>query len=104
MAVLGANAALVLDPLRPVDDERIVRSAFAVGIGFPVLERSVGGLRPAQRIVAVLRFGRADLVDVSQVIGDIFFLGYRLPDTGTIDRAFFRSFLAGAVIADGDED
>ena len=32
MAVLGADAALVLDAFRPIGDERIVRSAFAVGI------------------------------------------------------------------------
>ena len=104
MAVLRANATLVLDALWPVNNERIVRPAFAVGIGFPVLERSVGRLRPAQRIVATPGFRRADLVDLGQVIGDILLLGHRFADNGTVDAAFFRSFLAGAVIADGDED
>src|SRR5580698_10560133 len=81
-----------------------MHSAFAVGIRFPVLEGSVGRLCPSQGIVALMGIRRANLVDIGQVIGDILLLGYRLARNGTVDRAFERSFFAGAVIADGDED
>ena len=74
MAVLGANSAFVLDAFRPIDDERIVRAAFAVRILLPVLERRVGGLRPAQRIVSLGGSGRTDLANLVQVIVDIFLL------------------------------
>jgi hypothetical protein len=53
MAVLGTNSTFVLDTFRPIDDERIVRAAFAVRILLPELERSVRGLRPAERIIPV---------------------------------------------------
>ena len=100
MAVLRANTALVLilDALLPVDDQRIVRPALAVGIGLPVLEWRVGSLRPSQRIVARMGFRRADLVDLGQVIGDVLFLADRLARNGTIDAAFELPFFACAVI------
>jgi hypothetical protein len=90
MAVLGANTTLILDALRPVGDEWIVRSAFAVGIFLPVLERSVGGLCPAQRIVALRGIRRSDLVAFGYVIGNVLLLRYRLTANGTVDIAVKR--------------
>jgi hypothetical protein len=54
MAVLGTDSAFVLDAFRPGDDERIVGAAFTVRILLPVLERSVCGLRPAERVISLV--------------------------------------------------
>ena len=71
MAVLGADSAFLFDPFRPVDDERIVRAAFAVRILLPVPERSVCSLRPAEWIIPIGGSGCADLADLVQVVVNV---------------------------------
>ena len=68
--VLRAHVAAVLDPRRPVHDERVGRAA-AVGFALPPAERRVPGEGPAPRVVVeVLR--ATELVDDLQAVLDRF--------------------------------
>ncbi len=64
VTVLGTNPTLVLDALGPIDNERIVSSAFTIRILLPVLERSVCGLRPAERVISIGGSRCADLTNL----------------------------------------
>ena len=63
-------------------------------------ERRVRGLRPAERIIALDRLGRADLADLGEVVGDVLLVAERLGDQAAVDVAVERAFLARAVVAD----
>ena len=104
MTVLGADSTFVLDPFRPIDNERIVSAAFAVRILLPILERSVCGLRPAQRVIPIGGSGRADFSNLIQVIVNILFLRCGPGQYALIHGSVQSTFFACAVIANGYED
>ena len=67
---LGADAALVLDPARPGDDERVAGAAEMRGDLLAPLERGVHRPGPADREV-VVGFRAADLVDMLEDVGGV---------------------------------
>lgn len=86
------------------DDQRVAGAALAIGVLFPAAERHVGRLRPAKRIIGFDAFRGADLVDERKIMSKVVCGAERLRRQRTIDIAVQRAFLAGAIVADDDDE
>ena len=97
----AAHAALVLDPRRPRDGQRVPHAAQVRGDLLRPLERRVHRPGPAGReVVEVLR--PAELVDVLQIVGER--LRHVVEERVFVEQADQPAFGRRAVVADLVED
>jgi hypothetical protein len=94
VVVLVAHLAPGLDPLRPVDDQRIAHAAL-VGVALEHLVRRRERHRPAGGVV-VVALGPAELVDQRQVLLDR--VGPAVEELVLVDRPVRRALAGGAVV------
>ena len=94
---LRADAALVLDPLRPGDDQAVARAAEVRGDLLGPLERRVHRVRPADRVVVVTSSAPPSSSIMRQHVLEV--LGRGVEDGHFVERALQAAFGAGAVVA-----